>query len=318
MAIVGMLGEKRQLPVGGKIRLGRRDEQGRPVRCEYFVAPKAVQEATSPVTGEPYGPKPAQLDILFPDDDLEVIFPHYLRKYEPGAGVVCRSDGRKARRFNKEERTWQVGPCAFKECPDYQKGLCKAHGRLHFLIPTTQQTECWGLEVSSLNSIKALLGDLRYIRQLTGGRLRGVPMQLYREPRKAQVRGNQYTYYIVRLRYAGDFASALQRLCGFEPVEQATGGPVPDKTLPAPRTSDELGLLKTALQEGDLSPTAVGQVLFTRYGVETLDELAAPQLEDLQAWLESQARGETPEQLSAYIAGAFHSKRPQPRQARPG
>jgi len=309
MAIAGITDNRQGTPLAGKIKLGKLDEKkGRPIACEYFVVPPEVQAAISPYTGEPYGEQPECLDILLLEDELEKVFPHYLRKYQPSQGIVCKGDGERAQRFDMETRKWREVECRFQECPEYKEHRCKPFGRLTFLLPATESTGVWALDITSLNSIKALLSDLRYVQRQTGGKLRGVPLQLYREPRKVQVDSHQYTYHIVRLRYVGEFESALRRLCGLEAEEAQNYQPAEHEVAglaegPRPEAEDVEELL-ALLQRANYEPEKVQELLQYRYGVKSFRQLAGPQVEDFCSYLKSELEGNE-RQLAAYISGAF-------------
>lgn len=296
MPIIGLTGAKQQLPLAGRIKLGSKDEKtGRPLRVDYFLVPEEVQRALGLKDGKPYGAQPKELEVLLPADDLDTIFPHYLRKYEPAAGVVCRGDGQTAKIWDAEHKAWQKTQCGYKECPHYQKGLCKPYGRLHVVLPATRSTECYAVDVSSVQSIKALLADLAHIKEIAG-KLKGIPLELYREPRKTSIGANRYTFHILRLRYAGDFEVALKQL--ISPAEEA-----PE----APAEPEQVADLAELLASQGYKGPELARLLELRFGVSKLDELAEPQVEDLLAWL-AQQQEDDPERLAAYIAKAF----PQP------
>lgn len=90
-----------RVPRLGQIALGYKDEKGAPRSVDYFVVPPEVQEV--------YGPQPRELDVLIPGEDLDKVFPAWLKRYGDQFGLICRGDGETAtlsavyaRRFGQE------------------------------------------------------------------------------------------------------------------------------------------------------------------------------------------------------------------------
>ncbi|MGB9886473.1 MAG: hypothetical protein ACPLRW_05675 [Moorellales bacterium] len=77
-----------RVPRLGQIALGYKDEKGAPRSVDYFVVPPEVQEV--------YGPQPRELDILIPGEDLDKVFPAWLKRYGDQFGLICRGDGETA------------------------------------------------------------------------------------------------------------------------------------------------------------------------------------------------------------------------------
>lgn len=73
-----------RLPRLGEIRLGEKTESGKLKALDYFVVPPEVQEV--------YGPKPTELDVLLPSENLEAVFPAYLKRYGQKWGLICKGD----------------------------------------------------------------------------------------------------------------------------------------------------------------------------------------------------------------------------------
>jgi hypothetical protein len=67
-----------------------------PIETPYFVVPPEIQQK--------YGDKPTELDIIFPIDDEERIFPQALKMYGQ-SGLKCIGNGEQAKRLN--DRTYQ-------------------------------------------------------------------------------------------------------------------------------------------------------------------------------------------------------------------
>lgn len=68
--------------------MGYKDEKGVPYGVDYFVVPPEVQEI--------YGREPRELDVLIPGEDLDKVFPAWLKRYGDQFGLICRGDGETA------------------------------------------------------------------------------------------------------------------------------------------------------------------------------------------------------------------------------
>jgi hypothetical protein len=77
-----------RVPRLGQIALGYKDEKGVPYGVDYFVVPPEVQEV--------YGREPRELDVLIPGEDLDKVFPAWLKRYGDQFGLICRGDGETA------------------------------------------------------------------------------------------------------------------------------------------------------------------------------------------------------------------------------
>lgn len=165
MPITG-ISDFRRLPRLGKIKLGRKDEnkKGAPVQTRYFVCPPEVQAV--------YGPEPAELDIMFPVNNIEVVFPQYYKKYSK-TGLQCKGDGKNA--------TCMVdGQLIEKTCtPNDSKCTgCKPIGTLNILLPKVEGFGTYQIWTSSWNSIVNLNSSMEMIMAMTGGKIAFIPLKL--------------------------------------------------------------------------------------------------------------------------------------------
>jgi len=197
--------DRLRLPRLGVIALGVKDERGVPHAVDYFVCPPEVQEV--------YGPQPRALDVMFPSEDLAVIFPCSYQRWTDQFGLVCRGDGRMANlssiyavRFGEEygiaydpeqdrfidARTGEVLPlgmgasgksfvrisCPGRQCGFVEKGKCRPVGRLSFLLPKVPGVlGVYQITTSSVNSYLNIVGGLATLRNLLG-RVSFVPVRL--------------------------------------------------------------------------------------------------------------------------------------------
>ena len=254
--IVG-LSDRRRLPRLGKIRLGekRQTDKGKvyPAALEYFrfdddaleAFPKIAELYADPATGEL---APKSLRIMFPSDDLGVIFPQAYKLYGSDGRLKCKGDGLDAVRMlcaqcgkmackcNAEARETSV-QCVGCEHRDAD---CKPMGSLMVLLPDISMAGVWQIDTKSINSIIDLNSGLDLIRSLVG-RVALAPVTLYLEPRTVTVNGRGKTIHTLRLELAADLAE-IHRLRA---------------SLPAPAALPELPQIEAPHDDGDdLPPVA--------------------------------------------------------------
>jgi len=166
----------RRLPRLGKIKLGRKDEKkkGAPVQTRYFVCPEEIQAI--------YGPEPTELDIMFPLDDTEIIFPQYYKKYGK-TGLLCKGDGKVATCMKEGQLVEVTCTPNASECAG-----CKPIGVLNVLLPKIQGFGVWQIWTSSWNSIVNLNSSIDMIRAMTGGKISFIPLKLIYQEHNAVVR----------------------------------------------------------------------------------------------------------------------------------
>jgi len=178
MPIKGLT-EQLRLPRLGKIRLGekRLSKKGveYPVALDYFVVPEEVKAI--------YGDKPRQLDIMFPADDENIIFPQHYKRYGKQKGLICKGDGEEATRMTDEGRMEEIA-CPGKDCKYFQKGECKAIGNLQVWLWKVPGLGVYQIDTSSINSILNINGGIRTIKGIFG-RIRWIPLVLKVEMQEA-------------------------------------------------------------------------------------------------------------------------------------
>jgi hypothetical protein len=182
------ISERRRLPRLDKIRMGikkKSEKTGKeyPAETEYFVCPKEVQKV--------FGEKPTELEIMFPIDNLDVIFPQAYTMYGKTAGVKCKGDGETAMRKNEESGLWEEVTCP---CPYLDKKKCSLRGHLQFMIPKVNMGGVYQLDTGSYNSTVDVNSGLDYIAELVG-RFNMIPLVLKRIPRETHAEGSKQTHY---------------------------------------------------------------------------------------------------------------------------
>lgn len=192
-----------RLPRLGKIALGVKDERGIPRAVDYFVVPPEVQAI--------YGPKPKELDILIPSEDIDSFFPIFLKRYGEQYGLLCRGDGEVASvsadyivsgggeeygiiynngRFIHAEtgeelevedgsgRKWVKYPCPYKECKFYKTQKCTEVATLNVILYKVPGIlGVYSLDTGSFNSYVNIRNALMILRGMFG-KVSFIPLKL--------------------------------------------------------------------------------------------------------------------------------------------
>lgn len=191
-----------RIPRLGTIALGERDDRGTPRAVDYFVVPPEVQEV--------YGPQPRELDIVLPSDDLETIFPAYLKRYGEQFGLICRGDGQTAtvnelyaRSSGMEygiahrecqfidaatgevlvvekagDKGWVRIACPYKNCQHYINKKCREVAVLSVLLPRVPGVlGAYSIDTGSFNSYINIRNSLLILKQMLG-RISFIPLKL--------------------------------------------------------------------------------------------------------------------------------------------
>lgn len=176
----------RRLPREGKIRLGKKVKKGNteyPVQTPYFIIEDERLQAI-------YGSEPTELDIMFPVNDPEIVFPQYYKNYGK-TGLKCKGDGRTAMYMDHGQLIEKTCTPGARECLG-----CKPVATLNVLLYKVPGMGTWQINTSSWNSIVNLNSCIDMIRSMTGGRIAFIPLKLSLDPHTATVRkddGSQFT-----------------------------------------------------------------------------------------------------------------------------
>ncbi len=189
------LSDRRRLPRLGKIRLGIKgiSQNGKtfPREVDYFVCPEEVRRN--------HGLRPKELDILFPLDRIEKIFPQRYEFYGSSSGLKCMGDGERGSRRDEKtgDRVEVKCPCGF-----LGKG-CNRRGHLFFILPRVSFGGVYQLDVGSYSSIININSALDYVTALLG-RFSGIPLKLRRESEETHRNGMKEIHYPVKLVFEGN------------------------------------------------------------------------------------------------------------------
>lgn len=192
-----------RLPRLGKIALGVKDERGVPQAVDYFVVSPEVQAV--------YGPKPKELDILIPSENIDSFFPIFLKRYGEQYGLICRGDGEVASisadyiissggkeygiiynngRFIHPEtgeelevedgsgRQWVKYPCTYRECKFYKTQKCTEVATLNVILYKVPGIlGVYSLDTGSFNSYVNIRNALMILRGMFG-KVSFIPLKL--------------------------------------------------------------------------------------------------------------------------------------------
>jgi len=206
----------RYMPRRGKIRLGLKvagkGDKSYPKEVDYFVCPPEVQKV--------FGEKPKILEIMFPINDVGMIFPQAYKYYGSSMGVKCKGNGVNAwRRTDSGDIVEVRCPCELLE-----NKKCSLSGNLMFVIPRVGMGFVYQMDTGSYHSTVKINSGIAFIQGLvasaTGkyyekdketGEYIGeqppfalIPLTLERIPQKTGGGGSggtkaQQTHYIVNL-----------------------------------------------------------------------------------------------------------------------
>lgn len=319
------LSEKRRLPRAGKIGLGitvKPAGVGKPYpkATEHFVCPIEVQKV--------YGERPTRLSILFPSDDMEILFPQELKLYRT-SGLWCRGDGERAHRWNELGGLTEMAcPCQFLE-----SGECRRNATLNFFLPDVPGVGIYQVVTGSKKSITSINTCLETFRRMFGG-LAGIPFDLLLEPQASQrfdeKKGQMVkrTEYVLRLdspytlreilewrSKAGKPVEALMPAPEAEPEdvepeeeaepEPTHGGATSEIRTESPTPPEDLGefdisLAFAAAGKLGVTPTAYTLYLKGRYGAD-VDNLPVSALAEQRELFAGTADSKIAESVKAAI-----------------
>ena len=183
----------RRLPRLGKIRLGIKKVSAKtgkeyPSETDYFVCPAEVRKVC--------GDEPKELNISFPINDPEVIFPQCYKWYGSSKGLKCRGDGVNALRLNEDTGEMEERNCP---CELLESGKCKQRGSLIFNLPDVAIGGVYQCDLSSYHSIVDINSGIDYARALLGEQIAFIPFKLKRVPKETHNEGKKQIHYTLQL-----------------------------------------------------------------------------------------------------------------------
>lgn len=188
------LSDKRRLPRLGKIRLGVKAVSAKgkeyPKEVNYFVCPVEVSKI--------YGDKPTELDVIFPLNDIETVFPQAYKWYGGSHGLKCVGDGETAMRL--DENDVKNRAMVSRECPCelLAKKECSRRACLMVMLPKVSMGGIYQIDLGSFHSIVDINSGLDFIQALIG-RFAMVPLKLMRVPRDTHADGKKTVHYPLQI-----------------------------------------------------------------------------------------------------------------------
>lgn len=153
--------------------MGEAGKGGHPKAVDYFVIASPHQALTD-AARVLYGDKPKSLDIVFPIDDLDQLFPQDYKAYKTN-GLWCSGNGESARRWGPTGMIDVKCPCELLDT-----GECKPVATLNFMMPRLPGLGVWSYTTSGTHAIVGLNSELEMFQRAFGG-LRGIEFKLVLE-----------------------------------------------------------------------------------------------------------------------------------------
>jgi len=140
------------------------------------------------------------LDVVLLSDDIEEVFKTELAWWS-ASEKKCHGDGRSATRSSSivpdaekdfpGERWIPWQGCGFK-CPDLEGTKCKPSGQLHFMFPERPVLgSVCAYFTTSYKTIRQIVSSLQTIKDVTGARLKGIPLKMVLRPGRTQYKDKQ-------------------------------------------------------------------------------------------------------------------------------
>ena len=185
------LSDRRRMPLLNKVRLGIKKENAAgvsfPSEVDFFVVPDEVKEI--------YGDKPKKLEIMFPINDIEAVFPTAYIFYGKSVGVKCKGDGEKAWHVNPETKEMVERSCP---CEMLEARKCKQVGRLLFMIPAVSVAGVYQMSTSSYNSIIDIGSGLDFVQAMVG-RFAFITLEMKRIPTDTHHEGKRQVHHTIQI-----------------------------------------------------------------------------------------------------------------------
>lgn len=233
----------RRLPRLGKIRLGEKqisDRTGReyPQKLDYFLfAEDEVAPEVRAAVFALYGEQPRELDIMFPVEDLNIVFPQWYKRYGSSRGLICKGDGVTAVQIDQETGEMLEITCAGEMCPHYESKQCRRVASAQFMLPKVPGLGCWQIDTTSFHSIVNINSGIDFIRSITGGRIAMLPLKLRLRPLEVAPEGKKTTVFVMDLiqdqaRLEDVIRTAAQPLSARFALDGPTEDRAPDDLFP--------------------------------------------------------------------------------------
>ncbi len=195
--------EVRRLPRLGKIRLGikaisKKTGNEYPKETSYFICPDEVKEVYRDKF--PNG-EITSLDVMFPINDPEVVFPQAYKYYGQTRGLKCIGNGEIATRFSEDKSSIEEIECP---CELLEQKKCQRRAHLLIILPKVNMGGIYQIDIGSFHSIVDINSGIDYVRALSQeilgiDRFALIPLVLKREPIETHFEGGKQTHYTLHL-----------------------------------------------------------------------------------------------------------------------
>ena len=279
------------LPERGKIKIGmkgdiRKSKSGTdyqlPVQLDYFIVttmergPDGNFVRDDEIHKSLDGEKPKTIPVRLLYDDPSMNFPTRYAAFK-GKTLFCSGDGINGEVLKGEgpERKTVPCPCDRLEMGYKGEAKCKINGNLSVIIDGAGEVGgVWKFRTTSFNSVDGISGSLAFIRQVTGGKLAGIPLNLIVSLKViTDVNGKSRNVSVVRLAYDGT-PEELQAIGYKLAYQQAEAGIRMGNLLEEARSSLPLPDNGTVF-EGENNKDVVEEYYPDQVGKETAKEKEA-------------------------------------------
>jgi hypothetical protein len=198
--------EQRRMPRIGKIALGYRgkNKNGNTEKCKHSIE-KMCAYCSHPVEtdyfvchdpgfNQVYGDHPKELDIVFPVNDREAVFPQALKWYGGSKGLKCQGNKEKAFRRNETTGAWDEMTCP---CEHLDKD-CLLRGNLYVMLPDVHVGGVFQIDCGSYHSIVDVNSGIDYVTEVLGF-FAMVRLKLKRIPRETHEGGIKSVHYTMHV-----------------------------------------------------------------------------------------------------------------------
>ncbi len=197
------ISDRRRLPRLGKIRLGVKVKSQKtgneyPKETDYFVCPDEVIEAYKKEYPDGHI---KELDVMFPLNDPEIIFPQAYKWYGSTKGLKCMGNGETAMRLDEKSGGFEEIECP---CKLLDEGKCQRRAHLMVMLPKVSMGGIYQIDIGSANSIIDINSGIDYVRALAEGalgfdRFALIPLKLKRVPRETHHDNKKQIHYTLQL-----------------------------------------------------------------------------------------------------------------------
>jgi hypothetical protein len=223
-----------------------------PVEKRYFLLP--------PEAAKIYGAQAEEIDVMFPVENEEVIFPQRYLWFGSSKGPKCMGDGETAIRANdKGEFESRSCPCELLKKKD-----CNPRAHLLVILPKVTMSGVYQIDISSYHSIVDLNSGIDWIRALVG-RIAMIPLKLRRVPKETHGSGRKEVHYPLQIKFPDMDYEGLQKLQGHMP--RLTAGASPEQAPLAEECKpEEPEVLNPTQDDAEVEKPKPGEVICPEFG----------------------------------------------------